>query len=677
LSARKQTFIQGAMILLAAGIVNRLLGFVPRIALPRMIGAEGVGLIQLVYPIMIVLLTIIAGGLPLAVAKLVAEADSRGDEAAVRRIVQGAMTLALALAFAASFGCLLLADWVTMEMTTDPRIRPAFLTMVPVLPLAAASAIWRGYFQGKMNMLPSAYSSTTETLVRIALSLVLAAALLPYGLAYAAAGAMLGMVAGELAGLLVLWRQVMRERKPAAPRSKTANAMDGKSTVQGLYTRLIGIAAPVTGSRMVGSLAYLLESILTTRSLTAAGLTAAVATAQYGALQGMIIPLLLLPGVLTHSLAVSLVPALSEAAARKDWSTIHKRLHQSMRLAVVSGAPFIVLMGLLAEPICLLLYGDDSMAGLLRWLAPVAVFLYLQAPLQAALQALDRPGTALFNTLVGAAVKLALIVQLAAQPSLGIHGAVIAIGVNMMLVTLLHWISVARLTGFRLDPRDFLKVSAAMLIMGACAQWLWNTAWLPLAGLNLLGASAAGMIIYVVLMPLMGLVDRHDTTRIPWIGRRLPVLAGTSQPYDETKTSPQGVITVSPMPRIAKTRISSPILSGLIWSFIWLGAGALLLSVLLTGNTLREHETLPWVLGIHAFSAMAGGFVAARRSGQKGWYYGIANGAIYATLIVLAGFLALDAGWSLRIALLLGVTCLSGTLGGMLGVNAASGPGRR
>jgi len=91
LSIRRQTFLQGAVILLAAGVVNRLLGFVPRIALPRMIGAEGVGLIQLVYPFLIVALTVIAGGLPLAVAKLVAEAEARGDEARVRRVLVTAL----------------------------------------------------------------------------------------------------------------------------------------------------------------------------------------------------------------------------------------------------------------------------------------------------------------------------------------------------------------------------------------------------------------------------------------------------------------------------------------------------------------------------------------------------------------------------------------------------------
>ncbi|MGG1312375.1 stage V sporulation protein B [Cohnella laeviribosi] len=527
MSKRKQTFIQGAMILLAAGLLNRMLGFIPRIALPRIIGAEGVGLTQLVFPFMMVLLTVITGGLPLAVAKMVAEADSQGKTGQVRRIVAIAMTVAVALSLAAAAACLALSDWISTEMMTDPRVRTALLVMIPILPLVAASSVWRGYFQGKQNMLPTAIASTTETVVRIILTLLLAYLLLPFGLEAAAAGAMGGMAAGELAGLLVLAFKLRGERKDdPAPASGMPDdsfpllpAASGKRKERALFNRLLGIAVPVTASRMIGSLSYLLESILTTRALVAAGLATAAATAQYGALQGMVIPLLTLPGALTYSLAVSLVPALSEAAARGDWNGIQLRLHQAVRLAIVTGAPFVALLGLFANPICSILYNDDSMADMLRWLAPVAVFLYMQAPLQAALQALNRPGTALLNTFIGAAVKLILIVELAAMPEFGVKGAVLAISANMALVTLLHWISVARLTGFRLIPLDFLKVLAAMTVMGAGAMWVWNLRPAPWDTVNLAAAFACSACLYLLLLILLGLIDRHDAARVPYIGR--------------------------------------------------------------------------------------------------------------------------------------------------------------
>jgi stage V sporulation protein B len=76
LSTYKQSFLNGAIILLAAGMTSRILGFVPRIMLPRIIGAEGVGLYQMGYPFLIMLITVITGGIPLALAKMVAEAQA-------------------------------------------------------------------------------------------------------------------------------------------------------------------------------------------------------------------------------------------------------------------------------------------------------------------------------------------------------------------------------------------------------------------------------------------------------------------------------------------------------------------------------------------------------------------------------------------------------------------------
>ncbi|TYP73823.1 stage V sporulation protein B [Paenibacillus methanolicus] len=531
----KQTFIKGALILLVAGVLNRILGFVPRIALPRIIGAEGVGLYQLVYPFLIVMLTVITGGIPLAVAKWIAEAESKGDARRVKQIFRAAMALSVLLALGLTVVFALLIPWISTNLMTDSRVYRTLQVTTPLLLIIGVGSVYRGYFQGKQNMIPTAVSQTVETIIRIIGSLLFASWLLPYGIEWGAAGAMLGVVAGEIAALAVLlwnYKDKRAQDKDApqeaieletgvvtAPSVKTAPASRKLLKRQPILRRLIGLSVPVTASKLIGSFSYLFESILTARALAAAGLLAAEATALYGALQGMIIPILLLPTALTYSLAVSLVPNLSEAAAKGDRSTIHKRLHQSMRLSLVTGAPFIVVMGLFAEPICLLLYDHADIAPMLKWMAPIGLFIYLQAPLQAALQALDKPGTALLNTLVGAIVKLVLIVELASQPELGIYGALIAINVNIALVTILHWFSVMRAVGFKMQLIDFVKVGAAMIIMGAASLWIMNRHLLPASWHNLLLASILGGLLYIGLMIKMGIVSKDDIARIPVLGK--------------------------------------------------------------------------------------------------------------------------------------------------------------
>ena len=526
----KQSFIQGTLILLAAGILNRMLGFIPRIALPRIIGAEGVGLYQLGYPFFLVLITLITGGIPLAIAKMVAEAEGENRPDRSRHILRTGLTLSLGLAVVFTALAVLSASWVSTVILTDSRVYYTFIGMTPMIGIVAVSAVYRGYFQGRQNMIPSALSSVLETVIRIFFMLWFSWLLLPKGIAYAAAGAMLGVTVGEIAGMLaLLWQYfaiINKDKKDAAasklPLESTEPTPVTKQDKQGsVLNKMLGISIPVTAGRLVGSFSYLLESIITARSLALAGIATATATAQYGSLQGMVIPLLLLPGVLSSSLAVSLVPSLSEAAAQHDLTTIHKRMHQALRLALVTGAPFAVLMYILAEPLCSLMYGNTDTAPMLQMMAPFALFLYVQAPLQAALQALNRPGRALLNTLVGAIIKIILILLLASRPEYGIYGAIIAIIVNSILVTLLHGYSVVSLISFSLRVSDLVKTGVAMIIMGAGQLYIYTTVLVSdTQWIQFLFAAIMGVIIYLGIAYISGLVSLRDLNRLPPFNRK-------------------------------------------------------------------------------------------------------------------------------------------------------------
>jgi stage V sporulation protein B len=518
LTQKKQTFIQGTMILLAAGIINRILGFIPRIALPRIIGAEGVGIYQLGYPFFLVLATLITGGIPLAVAKLVSEAETgkKPQNSAYVLRVSLLLTVGLGIVFMAL--SIWLAPWVTQKILTDSRVYYTFISMSPMLVIVAVSSVYRGYFQGKQNMIPSAASSIIETLARIVCTLWFAYLLLPKGIAFAAAGAMLGVTAGEFFGLLALLWQFRKDQQLASTPADITYRR--RSANRGLFSRLMNITVPVTAGKLVGSFSYLFESIVTAQSLAIAGIATSVATAQYGALQGMIIPLVLLPSALSASLAVSLIPSLSEASTRKDQHTIHKRLNQTFRLALVTGAPFTVIMYVLAEPLCQLLYNNIEISGMLRMLAPFALFLYVQAPLQATLQALDRPGRALFNTLAGASVKLFLIYYLSSQPQYGIYGAIIAITINSIIVTFLHSFSISRLLAYRFKLFDMLKLVCAMLIMAAVTTYTFRYLhFVHISWIQFFAALFVGVVAFLITVFSVKLVSPRDLRRVPVIGK--------------------------------------------------------------------------------------------------------------------------------------------------------------
>ena len=511
------------MILLAAGLINRLLGFIPRVVLPRIIGAEGVGLYQMSYPFFIVLVTLITGGIPLAVSKLVAQSTSDGQRYCAKQILQISLLFTLMLGISFMFLCLFLTKWLCHYVLTDERVYHSFISMSPMIPVVCISSVFRGYFLGKQNMIPSATSLVLETTTRIIFVIWLSSLLLPYGVAKAAAGAMLGTLVGEVVGALVLlWYFHRNECNTFSPPPLTAERVYQTKGSSLLLNKLLRISIPVTASKLVGSLSYLIESIITAQSLVLAGISKIAATAQYGVLQGMIVPLLLLPGALTTSLATSLIPSISEAECKGDRFTTHRRMHQTVKLTLVAGTPFAVLMYVLAQPLCIVLYNDERIAHMLKLMAPFSLFIYAQPPLQAALQALDRPGKALFNTCIGATIKMVCILTLASQPKFGILGAAFAICLNAVIVTLLNGYSIRKLIAFSFPVLDYLKVGANMIVMAAATQWIFNfirpstSSWT-----QCIVCALWGVMCYILMMIGTRTISGHDLHMFPTLQRWL------------------------------------------------------------------------------------------------------------------------------------------------------------
>ncbi|MWC28780.1 TIGR04086 family membrane protein [Paenibacillus sp. MMS18-CY102] len=126
---------------------------------------------------------------------------------------------------------------------------------------------------------------------------------------------------------------------------------------------------------------------------------------------------------------------------------------------------------------------------------------------------------------------------------------------------------------------------------------------------------------------------------------------------------------MNPIKNVSKVNVSSPTLAGALTACIWLAAGALILSFALRFSGMQETSLPMSSLIVHGCASLAGGFSSGRRSGRKGWYYGGALGLVYAILIILIGFLSINAGFSAQTWSLLTIVIPAGSLGGMIGVN--------
>lgn len=508
-------FLKGTIILLLAGFVTRILGFIYRIVIARSIGEEGVGLYMMAYPTFILVVTITQLGLPVAISKNVAEAEAKGDLKKIKKILVVSLSTTLALSLIFTPALLFAAPYLGKTLFTDERIVYPLVAIAPVLPIIAISSVLRGYFQGRQQMKPAAYSQILEQVVRIGLIAFMTKAFLPYGIEYAAAAAMLASVAGELISLIYLVTTFKFKKRFRVRKNFFKQIQSGKDT----FKELMSIALPTTGSRMIGSVAWFFEPIVVAHSLALAGVAATIATKQYGALTGFAMPLLLLPSFVTYSLSTSLVPAISEANIQNNETLIEHRLQQALRFALVTGGLAVVILYVLAVPLMELMYGSDKGSYFIRLMAPFFLFYYYQGPLQASLQALNLAKAAMINSLIGNIVKTAVIFALASQPNFGIKGVALGIIVGFVLVTMLHFATVLKKISFTFYIRDYVKVFAVMGAAGLLGHWVFQEMVSDYTKIILV-LTVVGIIsiLYAVLTIVLGLITKDEIRRIPWIG---------------------------------------------------------------------------------------------------------------------------------------------------------------
>ncbi|HXK97203.1 MAG TPA: stage V sporulation protein B [Limnochordia bacterium] len=495
---RKQSLLQGAFVLTAAGFVTKILGFATTILQSRILGAEAIGLQMMVMPYAGLLMTVTTLGMPVAVSKVVAEAEASGDRQKIRRILFVSLAVTLAAASALTFGLAYFGQAIAARFLADQRAYYSLMALIPMIPILAVSGIVRGYFQGRQNMNPLAISHVIEQIIRIALLYILVQLLAARGLEYAAAGAVLAGAAGELASLIYL---LFSFRPTSIYRIvKNRYHRSSQSRIELLELAKIGISQ--TGNQFFRSLLRAVQPTVISRSLLSAGLDPSAVAAQYGMLTGYVYPLLFFPGFVNYSLAVALVPAISEAGVKHQYRLVTRRVSQAIRASLLIGIPSSMILFVFAEQILAFFYRAPEAAGLLRLTAPFYLFQYFHSPLQSSLIGLGHAALAMVNNVIPRCISLALIYPLSVQLNLGIAGVAVASSLAVVLETILQYLALYRYAGPCLRISDVAKMAGCGIPASLFGYITYDTLRLYQVGesVSALGGIAALLFLYFSLI---------------------------------------------------------------------------------------------------------------------------------------------------------------------------------
>lgn len=507
--ARLESLAKGVLALALAGTIVRVSGFLYRVPLTRLIGAEGIGIFQLAMPAYGAALALVTGGIPLAVSKLVAEYAARGRLHVAEQVLRLGVMIVTVTGLIGAVVLALAAGRIAAALG-NPQAVWSLLALAPAVPLFAIEICYRGYFHGRQSMTPSAVALITEQACRIAGTLAAAYALYPLGLEYAAAGAALGTDLGALGSVTYLiWkhRQLrVRARPPFDPGERWHT----------LAGRMALLAWPLTLGAIVIPLLSLVDVALIQRGLQRAGHSAAEATALYGHYAGMAMTLVTMPSVIIAAVCSALVPSVAAAWAAKDTAAVRERTVLAIRVTALLCIPAATGLLVVAEPICAAVFGEPLAAEPLRWAAWAALLYPLHWVLGSSLQGLGQTALPMRNVTIGVLVKLGLDAALAPLPGVGVAGVALATTTSYLVVCWLNVVALERIFG---APLPWLQLCGGPLLaaagMGLSIWVLLQTGLAPAgAWATVLLALVLAPPVYAVLLLVSGAVDRAEWQRL-------------------------------------------------------------------------------------------------------------------------------------------------------------------
>jgi stage V sporulation protein B len=512
----KKSFVTGAIILMLAGFVVRILGFVYRIYLSNLIGAEGMGLFQLISPVYSLIILTLTAGISIAVSKMVAEELAKNHIINLRRITSCALGMVVTAGIAVSVFIFLYIDFIANVILKDSRTYHSLMLLIPCIPVIAAASALKGYFYGVQEVMPTAVSQIAEQVIRIGIVMATAGYFVGIGLQYACAIATLGMALGEIGNLAVLYIVYLRKKRNNRINISKAGFLRKREIIK----ELLKTSIPVSFNRFVTSVMSAIETILIPRSYVAGGLNYQKSMEEFGKLTGMAMPLIFFPSLVTSSLATTLVPAISEAVSLKNYKTVNYRISKSIQLTFILGFIFTAIFLRFPDEIGNLIYRREKIGPILYLLAYTSIFVYLQQTLLGILNGLGKQGISLRNSLIGYFIRIGFVIF--TIPVFGTKGYIWGIVASSAFVCVLNLYTVIKNTGMTLDLGNWIiKPGIVGLVMMFIGKYIYSffdifnfgNTW------TMVFTLAGSIAIAIALMVVMGVLEKEEVLKLAGINK--------------------------------------------------------------------------------------------------------------------------------------------------------------
>ena len=479
LSPQKRAFLVGTILLTGTGFFCRVLGFFYRIFLSRTIGAEGLGLFNMLHPIYGICFALCAGSMQTALSQYIASHLSKG-----RIIFRTGLCISMALSFILAYLICRYADTLAVHVLMEPRCSQYLPIMGLSIPFAAFNACINGYYYGSQNARIPAYSQVVEQIIRMILVFLIAQYWIENGIAITVHLAILGHLFGEMASAVFTF--LCLNLCPPQPRRQLPDHSARATLYNQIHTTavpLVMLALPLMGNRLVINILASAESIWIPSRLQMSGLTNSEALASYGVLTGMALPFILFPSAITNSMAVLLLPSVAQAQAEGKKSSIAASISVSLRYSLYMGILCIGIFTLFGDALGSSVFHDLTAGYFIQVLAWLCPFLYLATTMGSILNGLGKTKTTFIHNVSALLLRIAFVLFII--PHYGILAYLWGMLASETVLALMHLWSLKKMMPIPWNAGEMIVKPALLLIISIGVYYFLRgfiqlSAWLPL-----------------------------------------------------------------------------------------------------------------------------------------------------------------------------------------------------
>ena len=523
----------GAVILMISNIVVKLVGAFLRIPLTNIIGVEGMAYYNAAYSIYVTFYTVSTAGIPVAVSRMIATANSQNNHREIKRIFNVAFSLFLVVGVLGTSIMMIKAK----DFASSAGIDNSYLAMLAIAPtifFICLSSAYRGYFQGLQNMTPTAVSQVIEAVAKFGIGIFAAIYFTKqnYPIHEVAAYVILGVTIGVFLG--VVYGAITKAMFTASANYKN-DLQEYHSDVRSsgsILKELILIAIPITLASSIMGLTNIVDTMMFANGLQATGLPEKAATSYYGTYTSMVYPLFNLIPPFIYTFAISAIPAISSSVALGDRGKAQKDIESAFRNCAVIAIPSAIGLATLSRRVISFLFESeiiqidnassvdaiDLAAPALSVISVGILFLGVISITNAVLQACKKEKFTIISTAGGIVVKVIGTYFLSRIQDFGLLGAALSTVLCYFTIMCLNVLFMYTKTGFSIKiSKILIKPLISGIMCGVAAIVAsYLVSMTPMYGKigTLISIIAAVIVYFVTLVAVKG-INRYDVLMMP------------------------------------------------------------------------------------------------------------------------------------------------------------------